>query len=105
MSNTTRLTIECTPELVRMAKLISALRGVTMRELITALIVDAGKAHKVQLGSDTLVLTEPTTPSPTTPATAENKAVEDAMAAHLETQAERAKAEHDRRVAAGIIKG
>jgi hypothetical protein len=108
MSNTTRLTIECTPELVRMAKLIAAMRGVTMRELITALIMDAGKAHRIQVDGDTMVLTEPVPPTTTPtaiPTATENKALEDAMAAHLASQVEVMNTEHERRIAAGTIKG
>jgi hypothetical protein len=104
MSNTTRLTIECTPELVRMAKLIAAMRGVTMRELITALIMDAGKAHRIQVDGDTMVLIDPVPPT-ATPTATENKALEDAMAAHLASQVEVMNAEHERRIATGTIKG
>jgi ribosomal protein L12E/L44/L45/RPP1/RPP2 len=99
MSNTARLTIECTPELVKTARVLAALRGVTMRELITGMIEDAAKAHPVATA------TMPTATPPPTGAPTPNPELERALTAQLEQQVERGKAEHERRVAAGLIKG
>ena len=108
MSNTARLTIECTPDLVHRAKLVAAMRRTTMRELITAMIEEAAKAHGITdalPGAIPIVPSSPP-PSPTPPSSPPpNKALEDAIVAHMEAENARMEAEHERRIAAGIIKG
>jgi hypothetical protein len=51
-----------------------------------------------------MVLIDPVPPT-ATPTATENKALEDAMAAHLASQVEVMNAEHERRIATGTIKG
>ena len=99
MKDTTRLTIECTPELVKTARVLAALRGVTMRDLITGMIEDAAKTNPVTVGAAPVASATLTTTPP------HNAELEAAVVAQLEQQIERGKAEHERRVAAGIIKG
>jgi hypothetical protein len=97
-AKSTRLTIECHPELVRRAKVLAAVRGVTLRDLITNLINEAALSGEVPG-------TKPTMSHDTgTPTTTPDPATEYAVLAYLEGVNRRGEEEHARRVRAGIIK-
>jgi hypothetical protein len=99
-----RLVAMITDQLHKEAKAYAALQGVTLRELVEraleAYLSSKASTPKGKPSGEVLVdnpLTAP--PKETSPET------ENAFALLLEKEAERAKAEHERRVAAGIIKG
>jgi hypothetical protein len=95
----TRTVVIISNALHKSAKAAAALRGCTLRELVEEAI------RKEILGKPSGEVRPPEPIAEKKPQEAQNKALEDAVAAHLEKEVEKAKAEHERRIAAGILKG
>jgi hypothetical protein len=105
-----RLVVHIEPTLHKAAKAIAALRGITLRDLVVEAVrkeIEGKPGGEVPLTRteriQRLKRPEPEGEAPA-PAAGGGRELEDAVAAQLEKEVERAKAEHERRVAAGVIK-
>lgn len=108
-----RLVVHISDTMHKAAKATAALRGITLRELVEVAIrreLAEGLPWGAEPPTPSKAALLPVTDDPATPYTkagAEegNKALEEAVAAHLEREIARGEAEHERRIRAGIIKG
>jgi hypothetical protein len=121
---TIRLVVHIEPTLHKAAKAMAALRGITLRDFVVEAVrkeieakppkADYSEEHAERImrkAVQTLppgetMITRDNLPDLRRGVLAiEQRELEDAVAAQLEKEVERAKAEHERRVASGMIKG